>query len=167
MGPPLLALLLLFLVPESPTYLVKKDKITAAENAIQKCYGPHFDVGSEISRIQSGLQVQPCDHEGWILMFKRPEVFKPFCIIIGLSIIQQFSGMSILRAYVVKIFADVFDNSGNQTTIRQPGECEHNVPAEAYIAAILIGFMRFLSSLLLSKLLYHFRRRTMYFLSGE
>ncbi len=43
--------------------------------------------------------------------FKRPEVLKPFLIITFLSIIQQFSGMSILRAYVVKIFAKVFENS--------------------------------------------------------
>ncbi len=43
--------------------------------------------------------------------FKRPEVTKPFLIIIFLSIIQQFSGMSVLRAYVVKIFAKVFETS--------------------------------------------------------
>ena len=41
----------------------------------------------------------------------RPEVLKPFLIIILLSVIQQFSGMSILRAYVVKIFGKIFENS--------------------------------------------------------
>jgi len=43
--------------------------------------------------------------------FKRPEVTKPFLIIMFLSIIQQFSGMSILRAYVVKIFNKIFETS--------------------------------------------------------
>ena len=39
------------------------------------------------------------------------EVHKPFIIIMLLSVVQQFSGMSVLRAYVVKIFNKVFEES--------------------------------------------------------
>ena len=45
-------------------------------------------------------------------------------------------------------------------------DCNH-VAKEAYIAAIIIGVMRLLSSLLLSKLLYHFKRRHLYLVSGK
>ena len=41
---------------------------------------------------------------------------KPFLIIIFLSIIQQFSGMSILRAYVVKIFNKIFETTDDDIT---------------------------------------------------
>jgi len=43
-----------------------------------------------------------------VAIFRRPEVARPFGIIILLSIVQQFSGMTILRAYVVKIFNNIF-----------------------------------------------------------
>ena len=38
---------------------------------------------------------------------RHPEIYKPFLIIICLSVVQQFSGASIIRAYVVKIFDEV------------------------------------------------------------
>jgi hypothetical protein len=40
---------------------------------------------------------------------KVPEVYQPILIVMLMSVIQQFSGMSILRAYVVKIFDNIFD----------------------------------------------------------
>ena len=41
---------------------------------------------------------------------KNPEVYKPFLIVLFLCVVQQFSGMSVLRAYVVKIFNEVFNH---------------------------------------------------------
>ena len=46
-----------------------------------------------------------------LVHFKRPEVLKPFLIILLLSVIQQFSGMSVLRGYVVRIFGKIFASS--------------------------------------------------------
>ena len=45
------------------------------------------------------------------------EIYKPFLIILVLSLIQQFSGMSVLRAYVVKIFNEVFENNNGNRNI--------------------------------------------------
>ena len=42
---------------------------------------------------------------------RSPEVYKPFTIVLFLCVIQQFSGMSVLRAYVVKIFDEIFNGS--------------------------------------------------------
>ena len=41
---------------------------------------------------------------------QNPEVYKPFLIVLFLCVVQQFSGMSVLRAYVVKIFNEVFNH---------------------------------------------------------
>ena len=45
---------------------------------------------------------------------KKPEIYKPFQIIILLGFVQQFSGITILRSYVVKIFNDIFETDGNE-----------------------------------------------------
>ena len=49
---------------------------------------------------------------------QHPEIYQPFLIIVTLSIIQQFSGMSILRTYVVKIFDQVFHTLPDGSEIR-------------------------------------------------
>ena len=82
--------------------------------------------------------------------------------------------MTILRAYVVKIFNGIFqalenesiDSFDKKTLDERANDCSH-VANEAYIAAIIIGVIRLFSSLLLSKLLYHFKRRNLYFISGK
>ena len=38
----------------------------------------------------------------------HPEVYKPFLIIVFVSLVQQFSGVSVIRAYSVSIFDTVF-----------------------------------------------------------
>ena len=42
--------------------------------------------------------------------FTRRELYKPLFLITYLTIIQQFSGMTILRSYVVKIFNSLGKN---------------------------------------------------------
>ena len=92
----------------------------------------------------------------------HPEVYKPFLIIMFVSIVQQFSGVSVIRAYSVAIFDTVFSNtSGNAnmtvfsdsndvghniTLINQdisPGPLCQNVSSMAYISAIVIGVCRY------------------------
>ncbi len=56
-----------------------------------------------------------------VRQMKAPEVYKPILIVMMMSVIQQFSGMSILRAYVVKIFNNIFEDeqeASNKTIIR-------------------------------------------------
>ena len=83
-----------------------------AHEALSKLYGPNYHVTEELEIIQDNLK-KLRDSRGRKITYlkelnRHPEIYKPFLIIVILSIIQQFSGMSILRAYVVKIFNDVF-----------------------------------------------------------
>ena len=39
--------------------------------------------------------------------FTRKELYRPFFFITFLTIIQQFSGMTVIRSYVVKIFNEI------------------------------------------------------------
>ena len=181
--------------PQSPVFLVSHGEEPEALSAIKKLYGPQYDSNMELAMIKKGLgrhksifksfkrkkdptknviREEDVKESGkcakflnllhfdkksqMIEMFKKPEVYKPFQIIVLLGFVQQFSGMTILRSYVVKIFNDIFEKN-----VKEKG-C---VAQEAYIAAIIIGLTRLISSLLLSKLLYHFARRRIYFLSGK
>ena len=60
-----------------------------------------YDVNQEVEIIQSNLaQLRREAHRRsgvWQRFITQPEIYKPFFIIIMLSVIQQFSGISILR----------------------------------------------------------------------
>merc|ERR1719341_1872523 len=111
---------------------------------------------------------------------KHPEIYKPFFIIVFLSLVQQFSGVSVIRAYVVKIFDEVFSNHSlghqlnstlNVTTVFLGTDgClvssrQHKTSSMAYVAAMVIGVCRLISSLALARLLRSVSRRVMYFIS--
>ena len=128
--------------------------LTAAKTSLLKLHGLEFETDAKILSIQQSLMKkrlkekqlelnkEKTDKSNFIVgkikeslskdlaQFKRPEVLKPFLIILLLSVVQQFSGMTILRAYVVKIFGRVFQNPGparaedNSTTLgNSTGKC--------------------------------------------
>ena len=104
---------------------------------------------------------------------RHPEVYKPFLIILLLSIAQQFSGATILRGYIVKIFGSVFSPkiseliTHNQTHLCTC-DCAGGPPlsSSAYFSAIFIGIVRLLASLSLTSLLVKFKRRNLYLFSA-
>ena len=170
-GPPIIAFCSFFFVPESPIQLIRQNKISSAQRAYKRLYGPNYDIQNHLAEAKLGLAQHEKDQwNSTYQVFKRPEIYKPFSIIVGLSLIQQFSGMSVLRSYVVKIFDEVFQNNSNGTNFDPHIEGDHveqcSIAGEAFLAATMIGACRLVSSLMLSSLLYRFRRRTMYFWSA-
>ena len=171
---PVLAFFASLKSPDSPVFLMSHGNELEALSAVKTLYGPQYDSKLELTIIKKDLSGPKAffrslsndvkesgicvNFLNFLERFKKPEIYKPFQIIVLLGFVQQFSGMTILRSYVVKIFNDIFEKDGN------PKGC---VAKEAYIAAIIIGLTRLISSLLLSKLLYHFARRRIYFLSGK
>ena len=92
---------------------------------------------------------------------------------VSLSFIQQFSGATVIRGYVVKIFGEVFHREtikelGNNNTALCQCDCNSGNPLSqsAYFSAIIIGIIRLVASLSLSYLLVHFRRRSLYLTSA-
>jgi len=169
----------LFLAPESPVFLLTKKRTVEAHEALHKLYGSNYRVSEEVEIIQDNLSKLRENRSRKISYIrnlrKHPEIYQPFLIIVTLSIIQQFSGMSILRTYVVKIFDQVFHTlpSGSDTSDLNITDCsklegfgDGSISKEAYISAIIIGLVRLLASLLLSRLLREYCRRSMYFASA-
>ena len=89
-------------------------------------------------------------------------------------LIQQFSGITILNVYAVKIFNEVFNSHGLSTTIANKTQDSFNctsqignsTSSEAYISGISTVLVRLISSFLLAGLLTKFRRRFMFMTSA-
>jgi len=98
---------------------------------------------------------------------------QPLLIVVFVSAVQQFSGVSVIRAYSVAIFDSLFSSnssrplfSSNSTVVvAQAGQpCSHT-SSLAYIAAIVIGVCRLVAALTLTRLLRSVPRRAIYFTS--
>ena len=115
---PILAFLLLFRSPESPVHLVSIGEEARAEISLMQINETGFDSLGQVKKIGLGLEEQKSrsvDKLNYVRNIqKHPEVYKPFLIILLLSVAQQFSGATILRGYVVKIFGAVFSPRMNQ-----------------------------------------------------
>lgn len=161
---PLLAFLLLLRSPESPVHLVSVGKDDMAEKSLKSVHPEGFDTLAEMKKIKESLNEQKArsiDKMNYVKNMKdHPEIYKPFAIVLLLSIAQQFSGATILRGYVVKIFGSVFTPRdyhlySNNTAPFCECSCDGGPPlsSSAYYSAIIIGFVRLAASLSLTSLL--------------
>ena len=72
---------------------------------------------------------------------------------------QQCSGMKIIQGYAVEIFADAFTKDVDGLVHGQ------EVDDDAYWSAVVMGFVRFVATLLAALYINNFGRKTMYFVS--
>jgi len=179
---PILALGLTLIVPESPVFSIKKGRFDEAEQSLLRVFGSAYDAKQDVMNISENLQHlrqnKQRKSDYMINIRSHPEVYKPFLIIVFVSIVQQFSGVSVIRAYSVAIFDTVFSETGQQAnrtvfsedvgdniTLRDHGPLCQHASSMAYIAAIVIGVCRLVASLTLARILMTFSRRSMYFTS--
>ena len=109
---PVFAFFLLLQSPESPVHLVSIGQEAKAELSLKQISETGFDSLSQVKKIGIGLERQNSTAVNKLNYLKNiqkhPEIYKPFFIVLLLSVAQQFSGATILRGYVVKIFGAVF-----------------------------------------------------------
>lgn len=108
---PIVAFVITLFVPESPVFLVKKEKLKEAATSLTRLYGSKYKVDTEVSIMHANFEKMKANTNAsnggksvgytagglWNRFVNRPEVYKPFWIIVTLSFIQQFSGMTVLR----------------------------------------------------------------------
>ena len=75
------------------------------------------------------------------------------------SIIQQFTGATAIRGYVVKIFDEIFSHDKEALD-----SCE--ISKSAYTSAIITGVIKMLAGMILTCLLVRVKRRTMFLVSA-
>ncbi len=101
----MLQLFLLFLIPETPFFLVIKSNLPKAKKSITRLRGAQFDADKEISRLEYALdEVKAIGKVGLLDIFSQLVYLKPLLILLGLQFLSNFTGLSGISLYMTEIF---------------------------------------------------------------
>jgi sugar porter (SP) family MFS transporter len=106
---PLLLLVTVQYVPETPSYLVYSGRIEEAERSLQWLRGDLVDVSSELATIQLNIHTARVEHVDCksVLLSK---LVKPVLITCTLMFFNRFSGVVAFNFFAVTIFSQVFSD---------------------------------------------------------
>ncbi|KAM8933991.1 solute carrier family 2, facilitated glucose transporter member 8 [Pelodytes ibericus] len=100
--PPILMLIFMCFMPETPRYLINQDRFSEALSALRFLKGPDADHEWEYRQIESSGDDQETSLR--IAEFSNPSIYKPFLIGIFLMFFQQFTGINAIMFYADTIF---------------------------------------------------------------
>ena len=152
---PILAIFLLFFVPESPHWLILKKRDEEAKKSLMWLRGWHktFDgVKKEFDELYKNLtEREPNtsheDEESLLKAFKRRTFILPYFICTLAFFIGHFSGMTTLQTYAVPIFAQL------------------KAPVDKYFATMLLGIVELIGTGLCVMLVRFVGKRKLTFVS--
>ncbi|XP_077989711.1 solute carrier family 2, facilitated glucose transporter member 8-like isoform X2 [Glandiceps talaboti] len=111
---PTLMIILMIFMPETPRYLLSKNKRNDALGALTYLRGSYIDVDEECCEIESNLDQQ---EDMSMSEFLRPSLYKPLIVSVMLMIFQQFSGINAVMFYTVDIFHSAGFTDGHLATV--------------------------------------------------
>ena len=94
-------ILLLFLNPRSPRWLIRKNKVEEARQVIEKLGADTDDVNEEISEIQKSLASEQTKVKE---PFFKAKYFKPIMLAVAIAMFNQLSGINAVMYYTPRIF---------------------------------------------------------------
>ncbi|XP_031626373.1 facilitated trehalose transporter Tret1 isoform X3 [Contarinia nasturtii] len=104
--PPILNLIGLFFLPESPIWLLKKHEETKAATAIKWFWGRHCNANTAIQAIKNELEAAGSGSGSIRDLFAVRANRRGFLICVSLMFFQQFSGINAVIFFATKIFKD-------------------------------------------------------------
>ncbi|XP_059483953.1 facilitated trehalose transporter Tret1 isoform X2 [Neocloeon triangulifer] len=135
------------LIPETPRYLISKDKQKQARKALQWLRGPDCDITSELSEIERSHASTQKEAPRLSDLLARANL-RPLGISVGLMVFQQFSGINAVIFYTVSIF-------------RMAGST-----VDDNLAAIIVGVVNFGSTFVATLLIDRLGRKVLLYVSG-
>ncbi|XP_056633408.1 facilitated trehalose transporter Tret1-like isoform X1 [Diorhabda sublineata] len=129
------------LVPESPSYLLKNHQQAKAFKTLLWLRGNNALAQQEIDRFNENQKESNSNLMSFREMYFGPQTVKPFLILVGLFFLQEFSGIYTLLFYAVNFFEET-DLSINE-----------------YIASIIVGAIRFSMSVVIAFLINIYGRK--------
>ena len=124
--PCILGGILSLFIPETPRYLLMKNRKPEAIKALSRLRDPHTNVNEECREIEESSG--PEESVSFSEMLKRRELFQPLILVIAIMIFQQLSGINAVMFYTVSIF-------------------ESAVGDFAYTATIIIGIVQIFATM--------------------
>jgi len=92
-------------MPESPYYLLMKDKTDKARESLRRLRGPGADIEADIVRMRQSIQTTSKVRGKFLDLFTIPSNRKAVIIVAGLRGFQQFSGNTAITFYAQVIFS--------------------------------------------------------------
>ncbi|XP_017958820.1 facilitated trehalose transporter Tret1-like [Drosophila navojoa] len=112
---PLLFVLFMFWMPESPVFLAQQGEIEKATKALKWLRGDNMDVAGEITTMIADSKKETASYKE---AFSRKVTLKGLGIAIALMLLQQLTGINAILFYVTTIFIQAGTNlSANVSTI--------------------------------------------------
>ncbi|XP_069704012.1 facilitated trehalose transporter Tret1-like [Periplaneta americana] len=149
---PMMALLLIMLMPETPNYLLSRGRTEEAKAALKKFRGETCNVDKEIDDLVCfAAKNNVVRLKGWketLHAVLSPAALKPFAILFAYFGIYQFSGVNSVTFYAVQVFKE----SGTEMN--------------KYLATVLLGVVRLLSTIVACISLRRCGRRPLTMISG-
>lgn len=109
--PLLMIFLVLFVMPESPRWLVANQRDTEAREVLLRIYPEGYDVGPLIADIKEALEREKtAEHAvGWkVIFFPTPALRRMLLVGVGMAVSQQAVGIDAIQYYLL----DVLKQSG-------------------------------------------------------
>ncbi|HWU76099.1 MAG TPA: sugar porter family MFS transporter [Rhodanobacter sp.] len=97
-------LLGLFVLPDSPRWLMMRGRKREAAEVLQKLRGDADHVAREIADIEEQLKTP---QRGWHLFLQNPNFRRSVGLGVLLQVMQQFTGMNVVMYYAPRIFQDM------------------------------------------------------------
>ena len=131
--------LLLFFTPQSPRWLVARNRIAEARVVLEKCGTDSGGVEDEIREIQASLDV---DHHKLSEPFFCRKYLKPIMLAVAIAMFNQLSGINAILYYSAHIFE--MAGAGTQS---------------AMLESVIIGFTNLVFTMAAMTVIDHFGRR--------
>ena len=130
---------LLFLTPQSPRWLVARNRLAEARMVLEKCGTDSDGIEDEIREIQSSLDVE---HHALTEPFFCRKYLKPIMLAVAIAMFNQLSGINAIIFYAPHIF----ETAGAGTQL-------------ASFQSVIIGFTNLIVTMAAMAIIDHFGRR--------
>ncbi|TDG49640.1 hypothetical protein AWZ03_003878 [Drosophila navojoa] len=145
---PIIFGVIFFFMPESPTYLVSKNRSESAVKSIQWLRGTEYDYRAELEELHQTDREIRQNKVNILAALARPVTIKALCISLGLMFFQQLSGINAVIFYSEAIFEDA------------------NTGISSSMSTILIGVMQVVATFVSTMVVDKLGRRILLLASG-
>ena len=137
---------LLFLTPQSPRWLIAKQRVDEARSVFKKCGVDTDSIEGEISEIQVSLDMQ---HHSLYEPFFTKKYLKPILLAMSIAFFNQLSGINALIYYTAYIFK--MAGSGTESALLQ---------------SVIIGFTNLIFTIAAMTVIDRFGRKRLMFIGS-
>ncbi|XP_020281375.1 facilitated trehalose transporter Tret1-2 homolog isoform X2 [Pseudomyrmex gracilis] len=147
-GPAILSLALIRILPETPAWLISRGRTNEAKEVLLWLRGPGLNVDKEYQELCEANAKRKEKKESLLRALHMPNIWKPFLILLIFFVLQQLSGIYVILFYAVSMLKDT------------------GIDVNEYAASVGIAVIRLFASIFGAALANHFGRKSLTFASS-